>query len=242
MHLLQTAIPQLEQRLGYVFQNQDYLREALTHSTYAYEHHNEVKTSNERLEFLGDAVLDLAIGDSFFRNQNQFSEGFMTKTRALVVCEETLAGLARSLDVGSLLLLGRGEEATGGRDKDSNLANAMEALWGAIYLDGGFDQACLVILQSLAQPIKRALAGDLIHDYKSRLLELAQGSLASRKVHICIIDEKGPVHERVFTAGVLLDERMIASGSGTSKKDAEQQAARAALEILTKSPGDAACT
>jgi ribonuclease III len=242
MPLPQAACPQFEQRLGHVFRNQALLQEARTHSTYAYEHRLENLTSNERLEFLGDAVLDLAVGDKLFHDLSQLTEGFMTKTRSLVVCEDTLAELARRLDVGSILCLGRGEEATGGREKNSNLANAMEALFGAVFLDAGYEKVRVLIVRLLEQPIRDALTGEIIHDYKSRLLELAQGMRAGSGLRFCILAEDGPVHERIFTAGVLLDDQIIASGSGGSKKDAEQRAAKAALDKLEQVPGDASCT
>lgn len=232
MVMSQPVFRKLEQRLGHEFKNQALLLEALTHSTYAYEHRSEQLVSNERLEFLGDAVLDLAVGDRLFRDRAQYAEGFMTKTRALLVCENTLAKLARRLEVGGLLFVGKGEETTGGRDKSSNLANAMEALFGAVYLDAGFDKIRQVILNLLEQPVQEALSGSVIHDYKSRLLELIQGTHNGSTVQFNILQESGPVHERVFTAGVLLDDTLIASGSGNTKKEAEQQAARSALEHL----------
>jgi ribonuclease-3 len=156
----------------------------------------------------------------------------MTKTRALVVRETTLALLAKDLGTGDLLLLGKGEEATGGRDKPSNLANAVEAIFGAIYLDAGFEKACQVIRTLLEEPLRLALAGDLVYDYKSRLLELVQATRGGSTLRFQILDESGPVHERLFTAGVLVDEQLVSTGTGCSKKEAEQQAAREALDKL----------
>ncbi len=222
----------LEQALGHSFSNQQLLSRALTHSTYAYEHRQRYLVNNERLEFLGDAVLDLAISDALFQQKDQFDEGFMTKTRALLVREETLAQLARDLYVGELLLLGKGESATGGRSKPSNLANAMEAIFGAIYLDAGFAKACQVIRLLLEEPFRLALAGDLVYDYKSRLLELVQATRGGSSMHFQILAETGPVHERTFTAGVLVDEQLVATAKGSSKKEAEQNAARLALQKL----------
>jgi ribonuclease-3 len=230
MRQLPLDIHQLETNLGYTFQNRALLLEALTHSTYAYEHRQDVLISNERLEFLGDAVLDLAVGDVLFRLSEQQTEGFMTKTRALVVCENTLAIIARKLEIGRLLFLGKGEEATGGSEKPSNLANAMEALFGAIYLDADFAQARQVIISLLAEPIREAIAGSINYDYKSRLLELVQAQPATAPLQFTILEERGPVHERIFTAGVLLGDILIGKGQGNSKKDAEQQAARLALD------------
>lgn len=223
------ALQDLEKALGHDFTNKQLLCRALTHSTYAYEHRQKNLANNERLEFLGDAVLDLAVSDALFQQKGRFDEGFMTKTRALLVREETLAQLARNIYVGDLLLLGKGETATGGREKPSNLANAMEAVFGAIYLDAGFARACQVIRQLLDRPFRLALAGDLVYDYKSRLLELVQATRGGSNMHFQILAETGPVHERTFTAGVLVDEQLVATGVGSSKKEAEQNAAQKAL-------------
>jgi ribonuclease-3 len=227
-----SGLVKLEKAIGHQFADIRLLREALTHSTYAYERRNDQVTDNERLEFLGDAVLDLAISDVLYRNHKSHAEGFMTKTRALVVRETTLALLAKDLGTGDLLLLGKGEEATGGRDKPSNLANAVEAIFGAIYLDAGFEKACQVIRTLLEEPLRLALAGDLVYDYKSRLLELVQATRGGSTLRFQILDESGPVHERLFTAGVLVDEQLVSTGTGCSKKEAEQQAAREALDKL----------
>ena len=229
----QSAWARLEQDLNYTFDNRDLLLQALTHSTYAYEHRDQQLTNNERLEFLGDAVLDLAISDALFRADGKHDEGFMTKTRSLLVCENSLADLARSLNIGRLLLLGRGETATGGRDKPSNLSNAMEAILGAIYLDGGFSSACQVISALYAPSLKKALAGQIVHDYKSRLLEMVQATRGGSSVRFVILAEDGPVHARTFTAGVCLDDQVVAQGQGSSKKEAEQQAAEKAIEHLS---------
>ncbi|MEA4888275.1 MAG: ribonuclease III [Clostridiaceae bacterium] len=222
----------LQQQVGYFFHDLHFIYQALTHSTYAYEHRQNHLQDNERLEFLGDAVLDLVISDALFRQVECYAEGFMTKTRALVVCENTLAQIAQALNLGQLLLLGRGETLTGGGDKPSNLANAMEAVFGAIYLDGGYEAAYQTIYRLLEEPLNQARSGGLVYDYKSRLLELVQSTRGASTVHFQILEESGPVHERVFSAGVFLDDQMIASGSGCSKKDAEQQAAKTALEHL----------
>lgn len=227
------ASQQLVTAIGHTFSQTNLLEQALTHSTYAYEHRPERLIDNERLEFLGDAVLDLVVSDVLFQDPALLNEGTMTKTRALIVCENTLAIVARSLNLGQMLLLGKGELATGGRDKTSNLANAMEAVFGAIYLDAGFAKAREVVLRLLDEYLQQALAGELVHDYKSRLLEMVQGTRGNSTLRFVIIDEQGPVHDRLFTAAVVIDDRQIATGSGTSKKEAEQQAARVALTVLT---------
>jgi len=221
----------LAEKLGYVFRNERTLLEALTHSTFAYEHRQDALISNERLEFLGDAILDQVVSEFLFQQPELLSEGTMTRTRALVVCENTLARLARKLMIGEAVLMGRGEAQTGGRSKPSNLANAMEAIFGAVFLDGGYETVRRIILHLLDDPLRQALAGQIVYDYKSRLLELTQAVHASA-VRFAILDEQGPVHERLFTAGIYIGDRLIAQGNGNSKKEAEQQAARFALALL----------
>ncbi len=218
--------------MQYTFQNPNLILEALTHSTYAYEHRQDRLPDNERLEFLGDAVLDLAISDMLFREPDQYAEGYMTKIRALVVRETTLAALAGQMNLGQCLFLGKGEEATGGREKPSNLANAVEALFGALFLDAGYEKTGEIIRRLLDEPLKLALAGDLVYDYKSRLIENVQATRGNSTLEFIILKETGPVHERVFTAGVIVDGQLIASGNGSSKKEAEQNASRDALEKL----------
>ena len=222
----------LEKQIGHVFTNRLYLVQALTHSTHAYEHRQDHLEDNERLEFLGDAVLDLVISDALFRQSQNYDEGYMTKTRALVVCENTLAQIAVEINLGDALKMGRGELATGGREKPSSLANAIEAIFGAIYLDAGYDKVRQIILNLLETPIHLALSGNLVYDFKSRLLELVQSTRGSSILRFQILSERGPVHDPIFIAGVLVDEQLIATGSGSSKKEAEQQAAREALELL----------
>ncbi len=230
---LQAGCQRLCQAIGHDFRQQDLLVQAITHSTYAYEHRAEKIVDNERLEFLGDAVLDLVVSDFLFREGAIFSEGVMTKTRALIVCENTLALVARRLGIGQLLLLGKGELTTGGGDKSSNLANAMEAIFGAVYLDAGYNKARLIILRLLDEFVQQALTGEMVYDYKSRLLEMVQGTRGNSTLRFAIINEEGPVHERIFTAAVIVDDNQIAVGSGSSKKDAEQKAAREALGVLS---------
>lgn len=232
MRQMPLAYQQLETAIGHTFKNQELLTEALTHSTFAYEHRYEGVISNERLEYLGDAVLDLAIGDVLFSQPACYDEGFMSKTRALVVCESTLAQLARQLEIGELLSLGKGEAATGGKVKPSNLSNAIEALFGAIYLDAGYEKARIVILNLLADSLQEALTGTIVFDYKSKLLEYAQSQNNIGPLRFVILDEQGPVHEKQFTAGVVQNDRIIGRGTGNSKKEAEQQAAKAALDYF----------
>ena len=215
------------------FQDLSYMQSALTHSTYAYEHSKWVGHDNERLEFLGDAVLQLSISEALFCLAEEIDEGKMTKYRSLVVCEDTLAQVARDIGLGDYLYLGKGEELTGGRTKPSNLSNALEAVYGAIYLDQGFAYVKNLIIKQLHPYIDLAVSGKLVYDFKSRLLEMVQACKDSSEVSFTIVDESGPVHERIFTAAVILDEKELTTGRGTSKKEAEQNAARAALEILS---------
>ncbi|MDD2533635.1 MAG: ribonuclease III [Eubacteriales bacterium] len=229
----QAGFRRLAQAIGYTFKQPDLLAQALTHSTFAYEHRADKIMDNERLEFLGDAVLDLVISDYLYREGATFSEGVMTKTRALIVCESTLARVARKLEIGLLLRLGKGELTTGGSDKSSNLANTMEAIFGAVYLDGGYEHAKTLVLHLLDEFIQQALTGEMVYDYKSRLLEMVQGTRGNSTLKFTIINEEGPVHDRIFTAAVVVDDKQIAKGSGSSKKDAEQKAAREALTVLS---------
>ncbi|MGI6559844.1 MAG: ribonuclease III [Saccharofermentanales bacterium] len=215
------------------FDNLELIKSALTHSTYAYENQGEVKYDNERLEFLGDAVLQLTISDVLFRLKPEINEGLMTKYRALVVCEDTLTQVAYDLNLGKHLYLGKGEEMTGGREKASNLSNALEAVFGAIYLDQGFAYVKEIIMQYLGKYVELAIAGKMIYDFKSRLLELVQSTKGNSTMSFEIINEEGPVHDRIFTAAVILDEKKISTGKGSSKKEAEQKAAKIALQILS---------
>ncbi len=225
-------LKQLQAEIGYSFQNPSLLLEAITHSTYAYERRQPDCLDNERLEFLGDAVLDLVVSHLLYQNIAQFSEGQMTKTRALVVCEPTLAKAAQAINLGGYLRLGRGEAATGGREKASNLSNAVEAIIGATFQDGGYPAAEALVRRMLAADLKKALAGKLVYDFKSRLIELIQGTRPLSALKFVIVREEGPVHERTFTARVLLDEQALGEGSGNSKKEAEQQAAQEALSRM----------
>lgn len=220
----------LEEKLGYTFSNKDYLLLALTHSTYAYEHRKTVAVSNQRLEFLGDAILDFIIGEEIYRRRSKWNEGELSKTRALVVCEKTLSKVADTLQIGSLLFLGKGEESTGGRTKISTLADTMESLFAAIYLDGGFEPAKSVILSCLSSYVDLAVAGKLVFDYKSKLLEKAQTKHDPHEVSFAVVDEIGPVHDHIFVVAVVIDGQEIVRAEGRSKKEAEQEASRLALE------------
>ena len=213
----------VEAALGYEFRSRDLAMLALTHRSYAAEH--SLDTSYERLEFLGDAVLQLAVTRYLYDTYEDLPEGEMAKVRAAVVNQKALAGIARELGLGEHVLLGQGEEMSGGRNKDSILADVVEALLGAIYLDGGDQPAVDLILEKWVPLITERASAPGQRDYKTRLQEvLAQQGLTPRYV----IAESGPDHAKVFTAELWVDGKLLATGSGSSKKRAEQDAAKAA--------------
>jgi ribonuclease-3 len=217
----------LEKTLGYSFQNRDLLVKAMTHRSYANEYHAEGMPDNERMEFLGDAVLDLVISQYLMKTLPRAREGELTRIRAEVVSLPSLARLAWSLDIGSDLLLGKGEDRSGGRNKSSLLADTLEALFGAIFTDGGFEAAKTVILP-LFVPLLQQAATDESQDFKSRLQEFLQSSQHELPVYK-LVEAAGPAHERIYHVDVLVDNRTHGSGQGRTKKSAEQAAAQAAL-------------
>lgn len=213
-------------RIGFSFADPALLRQALRHRSWCAE--NDVVASNERLEFLGDAVLGLAVTDHTFRTYPHLPEGSMAKVRAAVVSAVSLAELARELDLGSYLLLGRGEESTGGRDKPSILSDAMEAVLGAAYVDRGWDAARALVVDHLALRIATAVDGPGIQDFKTRLQELAAREFEGAPVYLVV--EDGPDHDKRFSAQVLIDGAVAGAGEGRSKKQAQQAAAKRAWE------------
>lgn len=216
-----------EKKIGYKFNNISLLEEALTHSSYA----NEKKTvSNERLEFLGDSVLSIIISDHIFR-KSSVNEGDLTKYRAILVCEQSLAEIAKKISLGSLIKLGRGEEMTGGRNRASIVSDAFEAVLASIYLDGGIDKVREWLLPLMTDAIEETLAGKHYEDYKTMLQELVQKG-GSGKVTYQIVAETGLDHNKVFEVEALIDEIPHARGKGQSKKEAEQRAAKTAYEKL----------
>jgi ribonuclease-3 len=219
-------LKELQNRFKLQFHNEELLVRALTHSSYA----NECQTrSNERLEFIGDAVLDLAVGKYLFDNLAE-PEGILTKKRAQEVCEASLAGYAKSFDLGKYLLLGRGEEKSGGRDKTAILADAFEAFLGAIFLDKGLEEVYKV-LEKVVFPVISKNLYEEDDDYKSKLQELVQSD--KRTLTYEIVRESGPAHDRKFSARVYMDDVIImGEGEGKTKKEAEQNAAKATLEKL----------
>lgn len=217
---------ELEEAIGYRFRRRAYLEEALTHSSYVNGKHN----SNERLEFLGDSVLSVVVSKYLFESLD-VPEGKLTKIRAKLVCEDSLYEFAKRIDLGARIKLGKGEENTGGRDRRSILADAFEALIAAIYLDGGLEEARKFIMRFIPS-IEEIKNGHLVFgDYKTVLQEIIQQNPEER-IEYEITGERGAAHERVFTANVLLNGQTIGSGSGKSKKEAEQAAAKEAVSLM----------
>lgn len=221
----------LQQAIGVNFHDPGLLITALTHPSYLAEHPQE-GSHNQRLEYLGDAVLGLVVADYFFNHCPDEPEGRLTRMRAAVVCETTLARIAVRLELGSYLRLGRGEELSGGRQRPSVLADALEALAAAVFLDQGWEQARRFLLLLFGEEIRNTARGSY-QDYKTVLQELVQQRVGE-VLSYHIISEAGPDHEKQFTAGVLLNGKILARGSGRSKKEAEQQAAKKALNKIKK--------
>lgn len=221
---------ELEQRIGYKFENFDLLVKAMTHSSYANEHRYEKKENNERLEFLGDAVLELISSDYLFAKYPETPEGVLTKKRASMVCEPTLALCAREIPLGDYLLLGKGEDATGGRKRDSIVSDAMEALIGAIYLDGGFANAKEFIHKFILSDLENK---KLFFDSKTILQEIVQAD-SNKPITYQLLKEEGPDHNKAFYVKVFIGDVDYGTGKGRTKKAAEQQAAYQAILALKK--------
>lgn len=219
-------------RIQYQFREPNRLKEALTHSSYANEHREKGLVCNERLEFLGDSVLSIVISDYIYRRFLDLDEGDLTKIRASIVCEDSLAIAAKRIDLGSVLYLGKGEERTGGRKRKSILADAFEAVIGAIYLDGGIEEARKFIRETLASIIEDGIQGRLNRDYKTEFQEYAQRN-GEVSIRYEIVDQTGPDHCKEFEAAVFVDNNLCGQGVGSSKKEAEQEAAQDALEKVT---------
>lgn len=218
-------------RLGYAFEAPALLVQALTHKSYANENRGGGSGHNERLEFLGDTVLDFVVSDILMRLCPESPEGELSRLRSMIVSEVNLAGVARKLGFGSYLLLGKGEEQTGGRDKSSLLANAVEAVIAAIYLDGGLDAAYGFIQREFEPDIREMIDTGQSFDSKTELQEYCQSSFGMLPGYN-VVGEHGPDHEKVFEVEITAGGRTLGAGTGKSKKEAEQNAARAALESL----------
>lgn len=220
----------LEEKLGYTFRDRALLENALTHSSYANENKSAGMQSNERLEFLGDSVLGMVTADYLFRAHPDLPEGDLTRTRAALVCEGSLVEVAHALELGSYLKLGKGEDAGGGRERPSIVADAVEAVLAAVYLDGGIGSARKII-QKFILDAEEEKAGS--RDYKTALQELVQRE-SGQVLTYRLTGSTGPDHAKVFQVEVDLNGRGVGSGEGHSKKEAEQMAAKAAISKLTE--------
>lgn len=220
----------LEQELNISFSNKSLLFQAFTHSSYVNEHRRKLYTDNERLEFLGDAVLELSVSKYLFERYPHMSEGELTKLRASIVCEPSLVIFANELNFGRFVLLGKGEELTGGRERPALLADCFEAFIGAMYLDQGLD-VVVEFLQRVVYPKVEVGAFSHVMDFKSQLQEYVQRD-AHGSIEYRILLEKGPAHNREFISQVLLNGSELGTGTGRSKKEAEQHAAQMALAML----------
>lgn len=224
----------LESKIKYHFSDPAILLHALTHSSYANEMRLDKEKNNERLEFLGDAVLELVTSEYVYKEYTDLSEGDLTKLRASIVCEQTLSSCARDLGIGQYLLLGKGEDISGGRERDSILSDAMEAVIGAIYLDGGFTNAKEFIKGFILEDLK---GKNLFFDSKTILQEIIQNDNSNQKLRYKLISEEGPDHNKIFTIAVCIGNDEIGSGTGRTKKAAEQEAANQAIQRLRQNNG-----
>ena len=218
----------LQERIGYHFKNTALLKRALTHSSYMNEQKINKNGDYERLEFLGDAVLELVSSEFLFHEHPEVPEGELTKMRASMVCEPSLAFCARDIELGNFILLGKGEENTGGRERDSIISDVMEAVTGAIYLDGGMEPAKAFIHRFILSDLEDK---QLFYDSKSNLQELIQGKL-KKEFQYELLEESGPEHNKLFKVAVRMEDEVLGEGEGRTKKAAEQQAAYKALLLL----------
>ncbi len=217
--------------MKYIFKNISLLRAALTHSSYANEVRNGKLEFNERLEFLGDSVLNMLVAEYLYANYEELAEGELTRVRAAIVCAGTLHEIAKKIDLGKYLYLGKGEERTGGRMRASILADALEALTAAIYLDGGLGATREFLHPHIEEHAQRAAGRQIIDDYKTALQEIVQKN-KQETLSYSLVGESGPDHEKTFTVMLYLNSNPFTTGEGKSKKEAEQHAAKAALELM----------
>lgn len=223
-------IKKLEETIGYKFNNRELLNTALSHSSYANESKG-ARESNERLEFLGDSVLSVIVAEYLFKNYRNYPEGELTKLRAALVCEKSLAAFSREMNIGEYLMLGKGEAQNGGRERPSILADAFEALLAAIFLDGGMDVAKKHVMRFVEPEIKHHTVEEAFHDYKTQLQEIIQRNPEEELTYV-LVSEEGPDHDKRFTVEVRLNSNVIGNGSAHSKKQAEQYAAKQALSLM----------
>ena len=223
-------LAEFQKRIGYQFNNLNLIRQALTHSSYANEKHMKKHSDNERLEFLGDAVLEIVSSEFLYINYPDKPEGELTKLRASIVCEPTLALCTEPLELGKYLYLGKGEDHTGGRKRKSILSDALEAVIGAIYLDGGFTNAKEFVLRFIMTDIENK---QLFYDSKTILQEIVQEN-GTQPVEYILTKEEGPDHNKNFTVEARVNGKVMGQGSGHTKKAAEQAAAYQAIRVLRK--------
>jgi len=234
--LLKKNIHEFENLIEYKYKDINNAIRAFTHSSYANEVKDPAIKSNERLEFLGDAVLNVTISDIIYRKYPDLSEGEMTRIRASIVCEPSLMQCAIKLKLGEYIMLGKGEELTGGRNRASILADAFESVIGSIYIDGGMRKARSFILKQMKKNIEDGVKGTIFIDYKTSLQELIQKK-GEAKISYRVLEEKGPDHNKVFVVEVSVDNKVLSIGEGKSKKEAEQNAAMKAFNKI-KEEGD----
>lgn len=220
---------EFEQKIQYEFRDKGLLDKALTHSSYCREEGLEPCDSNERLEFLGDAYLDAIAGVELYRRMEKVGEGRLTKTRAAVVCEHSLAKVGNRIGIGAYFNMGKGEEHCGGRHRESIVADGMEAVIGAIVLDGGYQAASDFVLREFSDIIQEALEGRLFTDYKTQVQEILQRGGHAPHIQYVLDHEEGPDHDKTFYVHLACDGKLLGKGHGKSKKEAEQNAALAAL-------------
>ncbi|HPR23926.1 MAG TPA: ribonuclease III [Bacillota bacterium] len=219
---------EFQQLIGYYFKDMELFEKALTHSSFFRGRGMGPGKDNERLEFLGDALLDAVISEELYNRMPSGEEGKLSKTRALVVCEASLAQIGNSLLIGDILRLGKGEDISGGRHRDSIIADAVEAVIGAVFLDGGFDASKNVVLPLFEKTLKLATEGKLKSDYKSEFQEIVQSS-GTAEINYVLNREEGPDHDKTFYVNLFVDGQEAGKGTGKSKKEAEQNAAKEAI-------------
>lgn len=223
-------ISEFEEEIKYTFKDKELLKTALTHSSYANESKSRRCQNNERLEFLGDAVLGIVAAEYLYFHNSHVPEGELTKLRAMMVCEKSLYEFALSMNLGKYLRLGHGEENTGGRERSSILADAFEAVVAAIYIDGGYDAAKKHVTRFADKFFSSRIKSNL-KDYKTTLQEIVQKNHTEKLLYV-LASEKGPDHDKEFVVEVHLNSNVIGTGKGGSKKEAEQMAAKEALSLM----------
>ncbi len=223
----------LEEKLGYSFRNKDLLHIALTHSSYKNENPEKVPEDNERLEFLGDSVLGLAVAEALYKAEPSLDEALMAKYKAYLVSKMSLSSLAKKIGLGSFLRLGKGELKTGGYEKEGILADAFEAVIGAIFLDSSYEEARDTIYHLMGDVIEECIKEGYVYDYKTTLQELTQQRFNCLPEYT-VVSEEGKDHDKVFTVEVMVNGQVLGTGRGHSKKEAQMEAAKEALEKVQK--------